>query len=283
LSNQLTIIGLDLAWSPRNPSGGAVICGDATGGRLVEPPATLLSNEAIVAFVERTAPEGPAVVAIDAPLLVPNANGRRPAEAALAQVFGAYHAGAHPANRRLLAREGVVRGEALVKELAQRGWSYSDHIAANEQRRVVVEVFPHPAMVAIFGLQRTLKYKAKPRRSRELQLAAWQAYQNHLQALANGDPPLQGLASLLAVDVATLRPRALKAYEDQVDAVMCAYIGLYANRWGTRRCAVFGSLAEGSIFTPVPFSEGVRTQCAHPLTPSPPQAAPSPSQETDQP
>jgi predicted RNase H-like nuclease len=226
--------------------------GDTTEGRLVAPPETLTDNASILAFVERYASIGPAVVAIDAPLLVPNLSGRRPAEAALGAAFRAYEAGAHPANRRLLVRNGVVRGEDLVAQLRSLGFYYSDHIAANEARRVVVEVFPHPAMVAIFRLQRTLKYKAKAGRSRETQLAAWRCYQEHLYNLHTADPPLSGLEELLAIDVASLAPTALKAYEDRVDAVICAYIGLYAYRWGAERCMVFGSLEEGSIFTPVP-------------------------------
>jgi predicted RNase H-like nuclease len=252
LSNQLTIIGLDLAWSPRNRSGAAVVRADASGGRLIAPPETLTDNASILAFVERYASAGPAVVAIDAPLLVPNPTGRRPAEAALGAAFRLYEAGAHPANRGLLARDGIVRGEDLVAQLRSLDFRYSDHIAANEDRRVVVEVFPHPAMVAIFKLQRTLKYKAKPGRSKETQLAAWRSYQEHLHNLRTADPTLIGLEELLAVDVASLAPTALKAYEDRVDAVMCAYIGLYAHRWGAERCMVFGSLEEGSIFTPVP-------------------------------
>ena len=254
MSNPTTIIGLDLAWSTRNRSGVAALCGTAAGGALLGPPELLSDDTAILAYVQRHAPTGPAIVAIDAPLRVPNLTGRRPAEAALAAAFRANEAGPLPANRQLLARNGTVRGEDLVARLGELGFTYSDHIAANEARRVVVEIFPHPAMIAIFGLARTLKYKLKPGRTRATRLQAWRDYQAHLRALAQADPPLQFDLALLEVDLAGLGPSALKGYEDRIDALFCAYIGLYACRWGATRCQTFGSLEEGSIFTPVPDS-----------------------------
>jgi predicted RNase H-like nuclease len=72
-----------------------------------------------------------------------------------------------------------------------------------------------------------------------------------LRALAAADPPLRGHEELLSRDVATLRGRRLKDYEDQIDAVLCAYVALYAFRWGAARCRTFGTIEEGYIFTPV--------------------------------
>lgn len=247
----LRFIGLDLAWSPRNRSGAAAIEGDEAGGTLVD--VALLGDDAdVLAYIDRHAGAGPAVVAVDAPLRVPNTAGRRPAEAAISAAFRRYEAGAHPANRRRLAFDGEVRGEALVQALAAHGFAHTAGIEAGVRDRRVVEVFPHPAMVAIFGLDRTLKYKARPNRSHGARLSEWRRYQALLRGLTAADPPLHGHQPLLDIDPAALRPARLKDYEDQVDALMCAYIGLYAARWGASRCRVFGTLDEGSIFTPVP-------------------------------
>jgi predicted RNase H-like nuclease len=247
----LRCIGIDLAWSARNPSGAAVIAGDGAGGALVD--VALLGGDAeVVAYVERYAGDGPAIVAVDAPLRVPNETGRRPAEAALSRAFRRYEAGAHPANRRRLAVDGVVRGEALVAALARRGFAHVPAVEAGVSGRLVVEVFPHPAMVALFGLGRTLKYKAKPGRTPEMRLAEWRRYLACLRALAAADPPLRGHEPFLARDPASLRGRRLKDYEDQADALVCAYVALYAFRWGSARCRVFGTLDDGAIFTPVP-------------------------------
>jgi predicted RNase H-like nuclease len=251
---ETTYIGIDLAWSGRNPSGVAALRGDPSGATLLEAPALLGDLQAIGAYVCRLVGDGPALVAVDAPLRVPNASGRRPAEAALAHVFQRYEAGAHPANRRLLdhAPDGV-RGEALVALLATHGFHATERIEAHEGGRLVTEVYPHAAMVGLFGLTKTLKYKARGRqRGREERLAAWSTYQHHLRTLAAADPPLVGHDELLGVEVATLRGAALKGYEDRVDALLCAYIALYAHRWGAERCRTFGDLEGGWILTPAP-------------------------------
>lgn len=246
-------IGLDLAWSERNASGGAVISGGSTGG-VFEHAALLGDNTEIIAYVQEHAGDGPCIVAVDAPLHVPNEEGRRPAEAAIGAAFARYQAGAHPANRRRLSAGGVVRGEALVAELQARGFVHAPMIAAGVPVRQVIEVFPHPAMVALFGLERTLKYKVKANRSRAAVDAAWGEYQRHLRELAAADPPLHGHEALVSQAVAELRGRRLKDYEDMIDALFCAYIGLYGFRWGQVRCQVFGTMEEGYIFTPVPAS-----------------------------
>ncbi len=243
-------IGLDLAWSPRNLTGAAVLDGDAHAATLID--AALLTDDAsIVAYVRAHAGEGPAIVAVDAPLWVPNETGRRIGEAELGKVFARYQAGAHPANRQRLTFDGVVRGEALVETLAEYGFMHAPSIAAGASVRQVIEVFPHPAMVVLFGLARTLKYKVKPGRTRDDVLAAWAAYQRHLRDLAHAEPALHGTETLLAEDVGALRGTALKRYEDRIDALMCAYIALYGHRWGDARTTVFGTMEGGYIYTPI--------------------------------
>jgi predicted RNase H-like nuclease len=249
----MTFIGLDLAWSPRNPSGAAVIVGDATGGRLVDAQ-VLDTNESIVAYVSRHAAAGPAIVAVDAPLKVPNQTGRRPGEAELGRVFARYQAGAHPANRQRLAFDGAVRGEAIVEALEVMGFTHDSVIRAGQRVRQVIEVYPHAAMIGLFGLARTLKYKVRQGRTRDDRLAAWGAYRRRLRALSKVDPSLRGHERLLARRIAGLRGRRLKDYEDTVDAVLCAYIALYGFRWGEARCRTYGNMAGGYIFTPVPPS-----------------------------
>ncbi len=248
----MLFIGIDLAWTPHNPTGAALIRGDARGGELVGT-ALLGDLDAIEGYVTAAAPAGePALVLVDAPLWVPNATGRRPGEAELAKIFARHHAGAHPANRGIAAFRQGVRGELLVQRLASHGFAHRPEIEAGAPARQVIEVYPHAAMVALFELARTLKYKAKARRGMAERLAAWAAYQGHLCALGHADPPLRGQGQLAGRDLAALRGRALKDYEDQVDAVICAYIGMYAHRWGAARCRCFGNMDGGYIYTPVP-------------------------------
>ena len=67
--DQPVFIGLDLAWSSRNRTGGAVI----QDGRLLAATGVLGSDAEILRFVADHLPaNAAAVVAVDAPLCVPN-------------------------------------------------------------------------------------------------------------------------------------------------------------------------------------------------------------------
>jgi predicted RNase H-like nuclease len=228
-----------------------VVVGDAQAGRLVD--SALLGEDAeIAAYVAQHGQTATVLVTIDAPLRVPNHHGRREAEAALGRVFGRYEAGAHSANRRQLTsyNQGEVRGEVLAAALEQQDLQQASAIAAGVAARQFTEVYPHAAMIALFGLPRTLKYKARHTRAKRLH--AWQHYQQHLRNLQHTEPALHGHVPLLGQDIASLRGQALKHYEDRIDALLCAYIALYAFRWGAARCRTFGSLEAGHIFTPMP-------------------------------
>ncbi len=240
-------IGIDLAWKTANPSGGAAI----RDGRLVAHTGTLGSNDEIMAFIaEHLSPMGGAVVAVDAPLRVPNQTGRRPCDAALSAQWRRFHAGALPANRTRLAEAGVVRGEALVAALVARlRFAEASTIPRHSQARLVCEVFPHPAHIALFGLERILKYKRGSVSERRSELAR---YQTLLRGLRKASPALKGTGDLLVgVDVAGLRGRALKEHEDTLDALTCAYVAAYLWEHGPKAAISYGSLAEGSILVPV--------------------------------
>jgi predicted RNase H-like nuclease len=248
-------LGVDLAWSSHNPTGLAALRWNGHVATLVEPlPAALAyTDNDITAYIETVASDGSVVVAIDAPLTVPNQTGHRFGEAELNAIFARFHAGAHPANRERLAsyNNGLVRGEVLVAQLATLGIRHDPLITPRKFARQVFEAYPHPAMVTLFRLERVLKYKAKPAYSHEQRLEAFRQYQHHLSALRKSVPPLLLPKALLAEAHLTKKGKALKAYEDQLDAVFCAYLALYYWWWGTERCRIFGEVEQGYIVTPV--------------------------------
>jgi predicted RNase H-like nuclease len=252
---QRHFIGVDLAWSSRNPTGLAALRWDGTAARLIEPvPAEpVYSDTEIAAYIEAIASDGSVVVAIDAPLTVPNQTGRRPGEAELNAVFARFHAGAHPANRQRLAgyNGGTVRGEDLLLLLSALGIRHDPVMKPRRPTRQAFEAYPHPAMVVLFGLERVLKYKAKPLVTHGQRLAAFQSYQQHLRSLQTGDPPLMLPEELFDDEHLVKRGKALKAYEDQLDAVFCAYLALYYWWWGAKRCRIFGDIKQGYIVAPV--------------------------------
>src|SRR5207247_10288913 len=101
---------------------------------------------------------GDMIIAIDAPLIVRNATGRRACERAISRCCGAHHAAAHSSNLALQAFRAGVRGERLTQAL---GLSIDPLFEPGSGVRRAIEVYPHPAIVALFELPLTLKYKAK--------------------------------------------------------------------------------------------------------------------------
>ena len=80
-------IGVDLAWGQRQPTGIAVL---EETGRLVHVASVRTDDEILATLAPYL--DGPCLVAFDAPLVVPNATGNRPAEAALVDGLNVGHA-----------------------------------------------------------------------------------------------------------------------------------------------------------------------------------------------
>jgi histidinol-phosphate phosphatase family protein len=251
-------VGIDLAWSPRNPSGGAILSAD---GKLLGSASDLGSDAQVLAFVANAIPPGVAgLVAIDAPLTVPNETGRRRCDREVAAMFGRFQAGPYPANRRNLARYGGLRAEAIRKQLQQLGFRHDPYIPCQRPVRQAIEVFPHPATISLFGLETTLKYKARQGRDYVQRWQALARLRDHLAALHDGDPPLHLPPQLAGMAIEGLRGRAFKGAEDLLDAIVCAYSALYAWQHGPRGYAVYGP---GS-----PYDDPTQAHILVPMTPT---------------
>ncbi len=237
-------IGVDLAWGMKRPTGLAVV---DDSGRLVHVSA-VRTDEEILAELAPYADQD-CLVAMDAPLIVTNPTGNRPAEAALNKDFAKFDAGAHPANTGKPEFSDVPRGAGLAQALGL------DMNPRSGRKRRAIEVYPHPATVALFALGRTLKYKNKPGRDLESLRGELLTLMGLLEGLATAEPPLDltpaeaGWVVLRhQVETAT-RKSELRVVEDQVDAVVCAYIALFA---ATRPAdtTTYGDFETGYIVTP---------------------------------
>ena len=112
----MLFVGIDLAWSTRNGSGISIIKGDKTKAEVMDAK-VVYSDEEILSFVKSNVASKEALIAIDAPLIVPNAEGRRKCEALVGQFFRKYDAGAHPSTVRL--RCLLTRRSGLCAENTQ--------------------------------------------------------------------------------------------------------------------------------------------------------------------
>lgn len=238
--------GVDLAWAGRNPTGVAVV--DARG-RLVHV-GTVRDDAAILAALHPYV-QGDCLVAFDAPLVVINPAGQRPAEAALNRDFRRFEAGAHPSNTAKPEFADGPRGARLARalDLDMDPWSPAG--------RRAIEVYPHPATVVLFRLARTLKYKAKPGRDLGGLKAELLLLMDGIEGLADAAVPMRaaghdGWTALRAQVVAARRKSDLRRAEDPVDAVVCAYVALYSHR-RPDAVTVYGDVATGCIVTPSPL------------------------------
>jgi predicted RNase H-like nuclease len=257
-------VGVDLAWGEINQSGVAVIDSD---GRLMHVGIAQDDSSIERAIAPYIADE--CMVAIDAPLIVTNPTGHRPCEAALNRDFQKFEAGARPAftDRPEFAR--IPRGARVADALDL------DMDPHSQASRRAIEVYPHPATVALFGLGRTLKYKRGEVSDRRRELLALMTL---IEGLDEATPRLRVNHNVAWVElrnrvaVAT-RQVQLDRDEDPVDAAVCAYVALY---WCHRPedVTVYGDFATGYIVTPtlpgdlVPQRRGSRIQ---PRPPTPEQ------------
>ena len=242
-------VGVDLAWSDRNTTAVAVAEGDGQEASPLHCKSDLGSDQDIADFIDQCVGSAPAVVAIDAPLKVPNEIGPRPVDRRITEVFGQFEAGAYPANRSRLG--GGVRGESMVQHLLKRGFAHSPRVQQCDKRRIVFEVYPHPAMVSLFHLNKTLKYKTRRGRSYERRYEEYKRYQEYLRDLANSEPKLASDEEVLGKEVSGLRGKGLKTYEDLLDAIFCAYVAYYVWYWGPERYEIFGDEHHGYILVPM--------------------------------
>jgi len=245
-------VGLDLAWSEKKQTGVAAI---DSGGRLLDvgiagDDASII--DAIAAYVGDDC-----LVAIDAPLIVKNQSGYRAAETMFNRDFQKFDAGAYPANTGnplFNPPRAAVLAEALGLNMDP---------ASGAQRRAI-EVYPHPASVVLFELEKTLKYKNKQGRTFDERQRELLKLMTLIEGLDHASPRLRvnhnmnWVALRKRVEAAT-RPAQLDRDEDPVDAVLCAYVALY---WYHRPedVTVYGDFATGYIVTPTLPSAGVPEQ-----------------------
>ena len=151
----MKFVGVDLGWQS-GPSGLCCLEKDSDKVRLrsLDRKATLSE---VLDWIDNIVPLGAsAMIAVDAPTLIPNKTGMRLSDRLAHKHFGKYHAGCYPAN---LGRPFAQRLIQFGKDLEARGFAHAPSIRAQTPGRYQIEVFPHPATIQLFNLPRILKYR----------------------------------------------------------------------------------------------------------------------------
>jgi len=241
----MKFIGIDLGWRSQ-PSG---LCSlEWIDGQL--QLLDLDRKEAIADILtwidQSVKPDEPAIIAVDAPTLIPNATGSRLPDKLSHKYFGKYHAGCYPANKNLPFSDRTVN---FGLELESRGFAHAPTIEPQKLGRYQIEVFPHPAIVNLFNLERILKYKKGRINERRLELIKLQNYL--LNIFPSLSPSLRylRLSGSFPLEIPTTGA-ALKATEDKLDSLICAYVAAYWWYWGEQRNLVLGDRTTGYIIVP---------------------------------
>lgn len=237
------VLGIDAAWTSTEPSGIALLaCNNSLAtivraGRSYEEfcfrerpvwgesvKGSLPSFPSIISACRVSS--GLDIVALDIPLS-PNAIvGRREADNAISRYYGKFGAGTHSPSP---IRPGAI-ASSIFDQLTGCGFQWYGLDAPFA--RSFIEVYPHVAIIELFQYQYRFPYKVE-KRSRY-----WPALSSkeRVRAIVKN---LHELRSKLSSEISNLDPflpeldpytdyktKYLKSYEDLLDAIVCALVGL---------------------------------------------------------
>ncbi|WP_349039727.1 DUF429 domain-containing protein [Agrobacterium sp. SORGH_AS 787] len=162
------------------------------------------------------------VVAIDMPLSTDPITGRRVSDNAISSLYGSRHAGTHTPSQ---SRPGKLSDD-LTLGFARASYPL---LTSGASFPALIEVYPHPALIELAKAEKRLPYKhAKSRKywpdaslidRRHKLLSVWAVIVSLL------DHRIEGVASALPLPDPSSSGYELKAFEDCLDAVVCAWVG----------------------------------------------------------
>ena len=190
----------------------------------------------------------PGLIAVDAPTIIPNLTGTRVPDKLTHKYFGKYHAGCYPANlNRPFAQRTVDFGNIL----SSKGFVHAPTITPQKLGRYQIEVFPHPAIVNLFNLDRILKYKKGRLAEKKAELKKLFSY--IINILPKLKPELN-LESPVTIPIIPhkVTTKELKVVEDKLDSLICAYVAAHWWYWGNieQKNMVLGDETTGYIVVP---------------------------------
>lgn len=238
------VLGIDAAWTEKNPSGVALVAEGPRGWHLVAVASSYAAFQALpiksstttnvfsrsraaaatmLSTAEALCGSLPSLVAVDMPLSREQIVGRRVSDNAISAHYGSKWASTHTPN---LARPGPI-GIALRDELEAAGYPL---LTSTMTTPGLIEVYPHPALIELTSAPVRLPYKiarahrywptAHPDERRSRILEQWSKIVDSLEI------EVAGVKAAMASLGLENSGAALKAYEDALDAVVCAWVGI---------------------------------------------------------
>ena len=249
------VLSIDAAWKKKNPSGVAIAVKRDDGWHLIglypsyqdflgqpELKDQIPSASALLPKAEALANAPVQLLSVDMPLSYQPIVERRVSDNAVSKEYGSRGAGTHSPSAE---RPGKI-SDNLREEFQSCGYPL---ITQAIELPGLVEVYPHPALIELTGASYRLEYKEGkiskywpelPCDEREAKLhEVWNHIKDHLEA------EISSVKKFLP-DASTLENKEHKAFEDMLDAIVCAWVAIEALE---ERALPFGD-EDSSIWIP---------------------------------
>lgn len=261
------VLGIDAAWTVRNPSGIALVSTETVPPKLVRASPSFedfvagttsdawcgkhefrASLTEVIRMAERIGTGPVSVMAVDMPIARSQVRRRRASDNMISRTFGRYDCSTYTPSEQ---RPGKVSDD-FVTEAEVAGFSLQT-TTVREGERALLEVYPHVALLSLFRgsdgtLPQKLKYKLAKRSKhwrdldREGRLSAllevWRSIIRRLRTQID---------FTLELDCYGQPMCRWKAWEDVIDAIVCCWVGL---KWLRGQAAPYGD-NESAIWFPV--------------------------------
>jgi predicted RNase H-like nuclease len=240
------VLGIDAAWTLTQPSGVALVVDDGAGWRAIAAAPSyghfLAIADGYLFTFERPRGSAPVaadllaaaallagqpvdLVAIDMPLARSPIIARREADNAVSRAYGGRKCGTHTPSA---VRPGAI-SDTLRKGFGEAGYRLCTR---DIESPGLIEVYPHPALLELTGAAERLPYKAGKIRAYwgNLELAERKAkLLDRWAGIATDlDNVIAGASAFLPLPGADAAGWKLKAHEDVLDAVVCAWVASVA-------------------------------------------------------
>ena len=262
------VLGIDAAWTDKQPSGVAAAIERENGWTLaaVEPsyedfvaraegkpasgarPRGSLPVAAELLDAGRKICQSPIdLVAIDMPLAYTAITKRRCSDTQVSKRYGVKHAATHSPSAE---RPGKI-SDPLRTMFEDAGYPLRTGDGSGKPpTQGLIEVYPHPALIEFLGSCHRLEYKASktlkywPKlSSTERRAELFSVWRSVVEAL---DKSIPGAVAALPPPKEDHKGWRLKSYEDQLDAVVCAAVAIACLEG---RAEAFGD-ADSAIWVP---------------------------------
>jgi predicted RNase H-like nuclease len=242
------VLGIDAAWTEKEPSGVALIEDSQGGWRCV---AVTPSYGSFLALAEGTPVDWTTktrgalpdvgrllsagekllggrqlrVVTVDMPLSTKPIIERRTADASISRAFGGRGAAVHSPSAE---RPGAI-SDQLTRDFAAMGFPLATSATPAGTPNRLVEVYPHPALMILTEANYRLPYKVSRSRRYWPKSSPTERRAKLLTQFGETASALKGEIRDIPIELpesdSMISTSDLKRYEDSLDALVCAWVG----------------------------------------------------------